>query len=174
MNAFAVRALCLSIILLGLGACATSANSSRSVIVASIEARSGSAVGGTVRVSRDRARIRLRATVTGLTPRGEHGFHVHEKGDCSAADGTSAGGHFNPGGKSHGRFGAGEHHAGDLPSLKASSKGIARIDVDLTGLEWEGVQGVKGRAVIVHAKPDDFTTQPTGNAGARIGCAVIG
>jgi superoxide dismutase, Cu-Zn family len=174
MSVTAVRTLAITAALLGLGACATSDNPDRSFIAASLEARSGSAVAGTVRVTRHRLRIHLRATVSGLDPGSEHGFHLHEKGDCSAPDASSAGGHFNPTGSTHGKHDAAAHHAGDLPSLKANSKGVARVDVDLTGLVWDGAQGLKGRAVIVHAKPDDFTTQPSGNAGARVACAVIG
>lgn len=174
MNAVAVRTALASMSFLVLAGCAAPSEVDRSYLAASIEARSGSQVSGSVRVSRHRGRIVMRATVAGLTPGAEHGFHLHEKGDCSAADGTSAGGHFNPHGKSHGKFGAGEHHAGDLPSLRANAKGVARVEADLSELAWDGPQGLKGRAVIVHAKADDFVTQPTGNSGARIGCAVIG
>jgi superoxide dismutase, Cu-Zn family len=159
---------------LALGACASGSTSGRSYIAVSLDSRSGSQVTGVVQLTRRGDRIRLRATVRGLEPKSEHGFHIHEKGDCSAADAMSTGGHFNPGGRRHGRHGSAEHHAGDLPSLKADSKGVARVDVDLSSLAWDGEQGIKGRALIVHAKPDDFTTQPTGNAGARVACAVIG
>ena len=174
MSVSAVRAAALATAMIVLGACATSENPDRSFIAASLEARSGSAVTGSVRVSRQGARIHLRATVAGLDPGSEHGFHLHEKGDCSAPDASSAGAHFNPAGSAHGKYGSGAHHAGDLPSLKANSKGVARVDVELSGIAWDGAQGLKGRAVIVHAKPDDFTTQPSGNAGARVACAVIG
>ena len=174
MSLSAVRAAVLTTAMLGLGACATSENPNRSLIITSLEARSGSAVGGQVRITRNGTRIRLRARVTGLEPGSEHGFHIHEKGDCSAPDASSAGGHFNPSGSAHGRFGDAVHHGGDLPSLRANAKGVARVDVDLSTLEWAGANGLKGRAIIVHGKPDDFTTQPTGNAGPRVACAVIG
>ncbi len=174
MSVSAVRAAVLAMAMLGLGACATSENPNRSLIIASLEARSGSAVGGQVRISRHGTKIRLRARVTGLAPGSEHGFHIHDKGDCSAPDASSAGGHFNPGGSAHGRFGDPVHHGGDLPSLRADAKGVARVDADLSTLEWAGANGLKGRAIIVHGKPDDFTTQPTGNAGPRVACAVIG
>jgi Cu-Zn family superoxide dismutase len=160
--------------MLGAGACATSEDPNRSLVIVSLEARSGSAVGGEVRISRNGTKIRLRARVTGLEPGSEHGFHIHEKGDCSAPDAASAGGHFNPGGSVHGRYGDAAHHAGDLPSLRADGRGVARVDADLSTLEWDGARGIKGRAIIVHAKPDDFTSQPSGNAGARVACAVIG
>lgn len=169
-----VRAVVTAAVALVFAGCAAPRGSDRSFMAVSLEARSGSAVGGSVRVSRAGQRIRLRATVTGLQPGSEHGFHIHEKGDCSAADASSAGGHFNPAGSAHGRFGAVPHHAGDLPSLIANRQGVARIDVLLNGVEWEGAKGIKGRALIVHAKPDDFTSQPSGNAGARVACAEIG
>ncbi|MCS6946882.1 MAG: superoxide dismutase family protein, partial [Steroidobacteraceae bacterium] len=154
-------------------ACTTPAGAGGAPIVATLESRSGSAVQGVVRLQRRRDGIRLRATVTGLPPDSEHGFHIHEHGDCSASDAASAGGHFNPTGAPHGRFGVGAHHAGDLPSLRSNARGIARIDVTLRDVAWDGPQGVVGRSVIVHANPDDFTTQPTGNSGARIACAVL-
>jgi Cu-Zn family superoxide dismutase len=104
---------------------------------------------------------------------GEHGFHVHEKGDCSAPDGTSAGGHFNPATKPHAAREAAERHAGDLGNLKADPYGLARVDfVDAT-LSLSGPDSIIGKAVIVHEKADDFKTQPTGNAGARQACGVI-
>jgi superoxide dismutase, Cu-Zn family len=104
---------------------------------------------------------------------GEHGFHVHEKGDCSAPDGASAGGHFNPGAKPHAARDAAARHAGDLGNLKADPYGLARVDfVDKT-LSLSGADSIVGKAVIIHEKADDFTTQPTGNAGARQACGVI-
>ena len=104
---------------------------------------------------------------------GEHGFHVHEKGDCSAPDGTSAGGHFNPATKPHAAREAAERHAGDLGNLKADPYGLARVDFVDSTLSLSGPDSIIGRAVIVHEKADDFKTQPTGNAGARQACGVI-
>ena len=104
---------------------------------------------------------------------GEHGFHIHEKGDCSAPDGSSAGGHFNPATKPHAAREAADRHAGDLGNLKADPYGLARVDfVDAT-LSLSGPNSIIGKAVIVHEKADDFKTQPTGNAGARFACGVI-
>ncbi len=174
MSVSAVRAAVVATAMLGVGACATSGNPNRSHITVSLEARSGSAVGGQVRIARNGAKIHLRARVTGLEPGSEHGFHIHDQGDCSAPDASSAGGHFNPGGSAHGRFGDAVHHGGDLPSLRADASGVARVNADLSKLEWAGANGLKGRAIIVHGKPDDFTTQPSGNAGPRVACAVIG
>ena len=98
---------------------------------------------------------------------------MHEKGDCSAPDGTSAGGHFNPGGKPHAARDAAARHAGDLGNLKADPYGLARVDFVDSTLSLSGPDSIVGKAVIIHEKADDFTTQPTGNAGARQACGVI-
>lgn len=119
--------------------------------------------------------IRVTGQISGLTPGGEHGFHVHETGDCSAPDATSAGGHFNPGAAEHGRVGQGQHHAGDSDNLVANDQGVATVDNLLRGptLGAGADTELVGRAVIVHADSDDYATQPTGNAGARLACGVI-
>ena len=101
---------------------------------------------------------------------GEHGFHIHEKGDCSAPDASSAGGHFNPGGKARD---AALRHAGDLGYLKADGYGLARIDFVDSTISLSGPDSIVGKAVVIHEKADDFTTQPSGNAGARQACGVI-
>jgi Cu-Zn family superoxide dismutase len=112
--------------------------------------------------------------VQGLKPGQEHGLHIHEAGDCSSGDGTSAKGHFNPFGKPHANHGSAERHAGDLPSLKADNAGRAKVDVELGIITVApGPGSIVGRGLIVHADPDDYKTQPTGNAGARIACGVI-
>lgn len=119
-------------------------------------------------------KVRVVIFVQGLKPGQEHGLHIHEKGDCSSGDGMSAGGHFNPHGKPHGHPQGSERHAGDLPSLKANKAGRANVQVDVDLLTvTPGASSVVGRAVIVHASPDDYKTQPTGNAGARLACGVI-
>ena len=115
-------------------------------------------------------RLHLVVIVHGLKPNSEHGFHIHEKGDCSAPDGTSAGGHFNPTSQPHGNPMAGAHHAGDLPALKADAKGVAKLDTSVSGV---AVSSIVGRGLVVHADPDDYRTQPTGNSGARLACGVI-
>jgi Cu-Zn family superoxide dismutase len=118
--------------------------------------------------------IRVAGEVRGLRPNTEHGFHVHEKGDCSSADASSAGGHFNPGGNPHGQVGSGAHHAGDMPNLKADANGVARVDIVLPMLRVAGEpNGVVGRGLVVHRDPDDYRSQPAGNSGARLACAVI-
>jgi Cu-Zn family superoxide dismutase len=120
------------------------------------------------------SKVRVVIFVQGLRPGQEHGLHIHEKGDCSSGDGMSAGGHFNPLGKAHGIPGSAQSHAGDLPALKANKAGRANVQVDVDNITvTPGPRSIIGRAVIVHADPDDFKTQPTGNAGARLACGVI-
>jgi Cu-Zn family superoxide dismutase len=154
--------------LLGFG-CATPAPPS--YVATTLQATRGNTAAGTVWFIADGADVRIRGRISGLTPNQEHGFHVHEKGDCSSGDGMSTGGHLNPTGKPHGPP-SGEHHAGDLPALKADGAGNATIDGRVRGLA-AGSNEFAGKALIVHASPDDYTTQPTGNSGARIACGVI-
>ena len=112
--------------------------------------------------------------VQGLKPGQEHGLHIHEVGDCSSGDGMSAKGHFNPLNKPHAHYDSPERHAGDLPALKADKLGRAKVDITVDVLTvTPGATSVINRALIVHADPDDYKTQPTGNAGARIACGVI-
>lgn len=133
----------------------------------------GNAVSGLVSFSQAGDKIRVVAEIQGLTP-GAHGFHIHDKGDCSAPDASSAGGHFNPSGRLHGNPDYTEHHAGDMPQLVAGANGIARLTTYLDGtVLGEGEIGIVGRGVIVHAAADDFKTQPAGNSGARQACGVI-
>lgn len=117
--------------------------------------------------------VLIEAEVTGLTP-GEHGFHIHEFGDCSALDATSAGGHFNPFGEKHGAPDSLHRHVGDLGNLIADENGIAKYQRLDTLITLSGPNSIIGRAVIVHENPDDFVSQPTGNAGGRVACGVIG
>ena len=141
---------------------------------AAVEPRSGSAVTGTVRFTETAGRVRAHVELAGLAPNSEHGFHVHDKGDCSAPDAASAGGHFNPGGSAHGRAGLMPRHAGDLPSLRADAAGKVRADFELAELTLApGPTSIVGRSVVVHRDADDYTTQPSGNSGPRIGCGVI-
>ena len=118
-------------------------------------------------------KVHVMVFAQGLKPNAEHGFHIHEAGDCSSGDGMSTKGHFNPFGKPHGPQSA-EHHAGDLPALKAGKDGRAKLDVTVSGISiGQGAGDIVGRGLIIHADPDDYKTQPTGNAGARIACGVI-
>ncbi len=119
-------------------------------------------------------KVRVVVFVQGLKPGQEHGLHIHEVGDCSSGDGMSAKGHFNPLGKPHGHPGSAERHAGDLPALRANKEGRANVKIDLDIITLTpGPANIIGRGLIVHADPDDYKTQPTGNAGARIACGVI-
>lgn len=141
---------------------------------AMLEPTKGSSVRGAVTFIEAGARVRVIAAVSGLRPNGEFGFHIHEAGDCSSGDGMSAKGHFNPHGKPHAAHTASERHAGDLPSLKSDAQGSATLNVELDVITVSpGPASVVGRGLIVHVQPDDFKTQPTGNAGARSACAVI-
>ena len=140
---------------------------------ATLQPRSGSAVSGTASFTQSGGQVLVRLEASGLAPGQEHGLHIHEKGDCSAPDGMSAGGHFNPGGKPHGPQ-DGEHHGGDLPALKADANGRAVASFSVAGVTVApGPTSIAGRALVVHKDPDDYKTQPTGNSGARVACGVI-
>ncbi|MBS1190588.1 MAG: Copper/Zinc superoxide dismutase [Rhodocyclaceae bacterium] len=153
-----------------LSACATTPPGG---VSAKLEPRSGSAVTGTVTFTPVGENTRVQADVRGLTP-GEHGFHVHEAGDCSAPDASSAKGHFNPAGKAHGHYTAADHHAGDIPNLIADKNGNARYDMEVPRLHLAtGPVGIIGRSIVVHADPDDYKSQPAGNSGKRVACGVI-
>ncbi len=134
-----------------------------------LKATVGNTASGNLKMYTAGDKLQLVAEVSGLTP-GLHGFHIHDKGDCSAPDATSAGGHFNPHGKAHGHPMQGDHHAGDMPQLEADASGKASLRAELAGVT---LAEIIGRSVIVHAAPDDFKTQPTGNSGARVACGVI-
>ena len=144
------------------------------VAIATLTPTQGNAVRGMVMFhEKENGSVMLHAKVSGLKPNAVHGFHVHEKGDCASADGTSAGGHYNPKGVAHGAQNA-VHHAGDMPSLQADALGNADLKVALTGISVKDPSTTMvGRAVVIHANPDDFATQPAGNSGPRIACGVI-
>ena len=155
-----------------ISACASTAPAGPKA-TATLEPTRGNTAAGTVTFQQQGDKVLVSANVTGLKPNQEHGFHAHEKGDCSSGDGMSTGGHFNPTGKPHGKPDA-EHHAGDMPALKADANGNAQASFTLSGVTvGSGTTDLVGRGLIVHAAPDDYTTQPTGNSGARIACGVI-
>ena len=133
----------------------------------------GSSVSGTVTFVKEPAGVRVTAHITGLTP-GNHGFHIHEFGDCSAPDAASAGSHFNPSGSPHAGPDADARHAGDLGNIVADSTGVAHYERLDAHMSFTGPNSIIGRGVIVHEKADDLTTQPTGAAGGRVACGVIG
>jgi Cu-Zn family superoxide dismutase len=119
-------------------------------------------------------KVRVIVFAQGLKPNAEHGLHIHEAGDCSSGDGMSAKGHFNPQGKPHGHPTSADRHAGDMPMVKADGSGNASLSADLDIITVApGPNSIVGRGLIVHVAPDDYKTQPTGNAGARSACAVI-
>ena len=141
---------------------------------AQLMATKGNSVTGDVSFTRQAGAVLVAGEVRGLAPNKEHGFHVHEKGDCSSGDGMSTGGHFNPTAKAHGAHGHADHHTGDLVSLKADANGVARFSYTSSTITvGEGSTDIVGRGLIVHRDPDDYKTQPTGNAGPRVACAVI-
>lgn len=139
---------------------------------AAISPTKGNTAEGRVNFKVEGGNVRITATITGLKP-GPHGFHIHEKGDCSSDDGSSAGGHFNPDNQPHGSPDSEKRHVGDLGNIIADYKGIAVYDRLDKFVKLEGPHSVIGRAIIIHDDVDDMTTQPTGNAGGRIACGVI-
>jgi superoxide dismutase, Cu-Zn family len=140
-----------------------------------IEAKSGSKLSGKATLSEVDGGVKVVLSVEGVTPGGDHGAHVHEKGDCSAADGASAGGHFNPQGNEHALPTVAKRHLGDLGNLKIGKDGKGSLEITIPGanLKPGDPNSFAGKSIIVHAKKDDGG-QPTGNAGGRIGCGVIG
>jgi superoxide dismutase, Cu-Zn family len=138
-----------------------------------LEAKSGSKLAGKAVLTETEGGVHVVLTVTGLGA-GDHGAHVHEKGDCSSPDGKSAGGHFNPQSKDHGLPGADKRHLGDLGNITIGKDGKGSLDITAPGANLKDGDPMSfvGRAIIVHAKKDDGG-QPVGNAGDRVGCGVI-
>ena len=142
--------------------------------IAVLHPTAGNKVSGTVTFTEVADGVQVHAEITGLTP-GNHGFHVHEFGDCSAADASSAGAHFNPTNKSHAGPDDPERHVGDMGNVEANGSGKATLEyVDHQISLTNDQQSAIGRSVVVHAKADDLKTQPSGDSGARIACGVIG
>jgi len=144
-----------------------------SKLIAVIRPTAGNDVSGVVTFEKAAGGIKVSGEIRGLTP-GKHGFHVHEYGDLSASDGTSAGGHFNPDDLPHGGPEDERRHVGDLGNITANEQGIARFRFIDEHLAVSGRHSIVGRGLIIHAGRDDLTSQPTGAAGARVGMAVIG
>jgi len=139
--------------------------------VATLEPKSGSQVTGTATFTKSGDEVQVVADIQNLKP-GKHGFHIHEKGDCSAPDAASAGGHFNPTHQHHGGPSTAKHHTGDLGNVTADASGKAHLDWK-GKLQLNGADSIIGKSVVVHEKEDDLKTDPAGNSGARIGCGVI-
>jgi Cu-Zn family superoxide dismutase len=140
-----------------------------------LEAKSGSKVEGTAVFIEKNGVVSLECKLTGLKP-GVHGIHIHEKADCSAADAASAGGHWNPTFKKHGKWSDAEHHKGDIGNFTADVDGNATVLFKTD--EWcigcgDATKDILGKGLIIHDKADDFVTQPSGNAGARVACSAI-
>lgn len=143
---------------------------------AELKPTQGNTVSGSVTFKLVDGALRVSGQLSGLKPGSEHGFHIHEKGDCSAPDGSSAGGHFNPAQSEHGSVASDPHHGGDMPNIVADAQGNATIDGPVSSnvnLGKGDAFDIAGHAVIVHADPDDYRSQPTGNAGGRLACGVI-
>ncbi|SEM15426.1 superoxide dismutase, Cu-Zn family [Pseudoxanthomonas sp. GM95] len=136
---------------------------------------SASLVSGKLTLTPIAGGVRIAGTIGGLPASGRFGFHVHETGDCSAVDASSAGGHFNPTHQLHGSAKIGAHHAGDMDNIVADVEGVAHIETQLGGvlLGGGGATDIVGRALVVHADPDDYATQPAGKSGPRVACGVI-
>lgn len=157
-----------------LAGCASTPGGSGPSARANLEPTKGNATRGAVTFQQVGSVIRVSGQISGLKPSAEHGFHVHEKGDCSSGDGMSTGGHFNPDGKGHGHHASAERHAGDMPNIKADAYGNASFRFEVPGLAiGSGKADIVGKGLIVHRDPDDYKSQPAGNAGPRIACAVI-
>lgn len=134
----------------------------------------GNTVSGTVNFIQKGDVVLVQARINGLKANGTHGFHIHEKGNCSAADGSSAGGHFNPSASQHGGPSGNARHGGDLGNLKADANGHAQASLEIRGITLgTDTNSIIGRAVIVHAGVDDLKSQPAGNSGARVACGLI-
>jgi Cu-Zn family superoxide dismutase len=135
----------------------------------------GNKVHGALVIAAADGGVRISGALQELTPNGEFGFHIHEKGDCSAPDASSAGEHFNPDAQPHGHPERDPHHKGDIVNLQANGNGVAQVDVTVRGVTLHDGRAtdVLGRAVVVHAKPDDYKSQPSGDSGDRIACGVV-
>lgn len=153
---------------------ANTATDGKTTVVATafLSPASGSSVQGTVNFIQEDDKLRVEASLSGLTP-GPHGFHIHEKGDCSASDASSASGHFNPTAMPHAGPSESHRHVGDFGNIEADASGNARYSKSFSDLKLSGTTSILGKAVIVHAKADDLKTQPSGDAGDRVACGVI-
>jgi Cu-Zn family superoxide dismutase len=156
-------------------ACGVNAANADTRAIVQMQATKGNTASGTLELVQKGGIVSVTGKIKGLRANGEHGFHVHEKGDCSSGDGMGTGGHFNPLAKTHGMHGHGETHAGDMPSLVADANGVAVVNFETSSislLDGNPANAI-GRGMIIHRDPDDFKTQPTGNSGPRISCGVV-
>jgi Cu-Zn family superoxide dismutase len=165
----------LTLVALLLAGCAGTGSGSDTAAVAELKNTSGQTV-GTARFTQAGNVVRILVETSGLPP-GPHGVHVHAVGKCDPPDFTSAGPHFNPAGKQHGALNPQGPHGGDLPNLTVGPDGNGRMETTTEQLSLgsgsTSVWDADGSALVVHANPDDFKTDPTGNSGARIACGVL-
>jgi len=160
--------------MLSLVACQSMEQGTGQKASATLDLRSGSQAKGEVTFVWQGQDVLVNGKFSGLKPNAEQGFHVHEKGDCSAPDATSAAGHFNPATKDHGMPNSAMSHAGDMPNIKSDANGNATYSAKLHGFAVNtGPTGIIGRSVVVHRDPDDYKSQPAGNSGPRIACGLI-
>lgn len=164
-----------TIVALIIGCKSNSNASATKKVEITFESKSNSSVKGNAVFTEKNGEVTLISNLSGLQP-GIHAIHIHEKSDCSAADGSSAGGHWNPTFKKHGKWGTEECHKGDIGNFTADEKGNATITFATKG--WcigcgDQTKDILGKGLIVHQGADDFTTQPSGNAGARVACSAI-
>lgn len=155
--------------------CKSNSASKKNVLAIAFESKSKSNVTGMATFTEKNGKVTFVAKLTGLQP-GIHAIHIHEKSDCTAADGSSAGGHWNPTFKKHGKWGVGEYHKGDIGNFVADEKGNGTLT--LTTEEWcigceDATKNIIGKGLIVHQGADDFVSQPSGNAGTRVACSAI-
>lgn len=160
------------VILIG---CKTSNSNDSKKLLINFESKSNSTVTGTASFVEKNGQVAFEAKISGLKP-GVHAIHIHEKSDCSAADGSSAGGHWNPTFKKHGEWGKGEYHKGDIGNFTADENGNGTISLSTN--EWcigcgDQTKDILGKGLVVHQGADDFVTQPSGNSGARVACSAI-
>lgn len=163
------------LIVLALGCKSSSSSGNTQKISLNFESKSKSTVTGTASFVEKKGVVTFNAQLSGLKP-GPHAIHIHEKSDCSAADASSAGGHWNPTFKKHGKWGVGEYHKGDIGNFTADANGNGTISLSTS--EWcigcgDPTKDILGKGLIVHEGSDDFTSQPAGNAGARVACSAI-
>ena len=143
--------------------------------IATLTPTAGSNVAGVLRFHQRDGKVLISGEVTGLAADARHAIHIHEFGDASAADGAAAGDHYNPEGHPHAGLDSAHRHAGDLGNLLADAAGACHLEISVDNLTIAGARNpILGRAVVIHAKADDLTSQPAGNAGPRIAVGVIG
>ena len=162
-----------TLLVLGLSLLVGCQSPSISTARAVIGPSNGSTVSGVITLSQSGKSLHIAGRISGLSPNSQHGFHIHEFGDISSPDGSSAGGHYNPHHRDHGDH-PHDHHVGDLGNLETDASGTVVLDMVLDSVSLSGRYGVIGRSFIIHAEDDDLRSQPSGAAGPRIGMGVIG